>query len=392
MITSRCLTQVREKKINGKYLNKLLDPVINKIGKDKVLYIENPITPIYPATKVSTRRIVSLDFLNVMSAVLLLFRFSTPVIKNRSILMAIQTEYGLNIDDVKLIQFADAQCLVYKWLFAKIRPRALLLSDYSAYLPAIKAAKQLSIPVVEYQHGAIGRMHPLYNLDIRVDETYFPDRLVAFGKKEIRTFENAYFIEPQRVHPAGSYYIEYVKRQPKVDKFLLEKQKCYKMSVGVSLAWTTQKHTIDFIRVAAEIDKAILYVLIPRTLNEKHLCGLQFPDNVTISRDKDFYQIMLYTDFHSTVYSSCALEAPSFGVQNVLININGLSRQYYGDVLDDPRTTQYADTPEQYVTMLNEFIRIDRDTVCDLNKEIISMGYDDNTDRFIAQYLGARPV
>jgi hypothetical protein len=252
-------------------------------------------------------------------------------------------------------------------------------------LSAVKAAKALRIPVIEFQHGWIGKEHPAYNVHIKLDKYCFPDYLLVFGKKDIEVFENSLFIKPENVFPIGSFYIEYIKRNHKKDSALVERICNYRKSVGISLADITEQHTIDFIRQAALIDGGILYILIPRTYSVEHHGSLSLPENVVVIEDKNFHETMLYVDFHATELSSCALEAPSLGVQNIFINIDNLSRQYFGTILDDMRVTLYADTPEDFVRVINSFKKLDRTTLYKLNEDIIATDYDANIRKFMAR-------
>jgi hypothetical protein len=83
---------------------------------------------------------------------------------------------------------------------------------------------------------------------------------------------------------------------------------------------------------------------------------------------------MMYVDYHSTVYSTCALEAPSFGVQNIMININDLSRKTFRASLVD-RTTKYADTPEEYLNLIRSMDKLDEEIVYYLNEDVIMPNY-----------------
>ena len=94
----------------------------------------------------------------------------------------------------------------------------------------------------------------------------------------------------------------------------------------------------------------------------------------------------MYVDFHSTVYSTCALEAPSFGAQNIMININNLSRKIFEASLID-RITKYADTPEEYLSLIRSMDKLDRETVYYLNEDIIMPNYRNNLKDALSQIL-----
>ena len=370
--------------VNGKYLNKLLDPFIDELGRDRVLYVETPAHVMYPVRKGYTKRVVFRHLPELSAVILTKLLRKKCIIQNKWVLDSIQKEYDLEINDVSRVKYFKAQKIVFNLIFRKIKPKAILLSCYYGHnQAAIKAARDIGIAVIEFQHGTISKEDPAYNVNIELDKTFFPDYLLVFGRRELETFDNSRFIEPQNVRPIGSFYLEYIKKNYQLERNLVELLKEYKASVGVTLEWTMQKRVIEFIRKAANLDRAILYLLIPRWPKERYYLALGLPDNVMIVTDKNFYELMMYVDFHSTVYSTCALEAPSLGVQNILINIDGLSNRYYGKVLTDSGVTRYVETPEEFVKTVNTFERLSRDTISKFNEDIFAINYTNNIQRLL---------
>jgi hypothetical protein len=160
----------------------------------------------------------------------------------------------------------------------------------------------------------------------------------------------------------------------------------YSISVGITLQNTVENQTIDFVRETAILDSSILFILIPRKPVTIDYSKLDIPDNVLVIADRDFYELMMYVDYHSTVYSTCALEAPSFGVQNIMINIKNLSRKYFETSLID-RITKYADTPEEYLNLIRSMDKLDKETVYYLNEDIIMPNYRKNLKDALSQVL-----
>jgi len=199
----------------------------------------------------------------------------------------------------------------------------------------------------------------------------------------LQTFGNSRFIEPEHVYPLGSFYIEYVKTGHTADNHLVQRLKDHRVSIGVTLASTTESRLIEFVCQAAVLDRNICYLLIPRHPQEEHHSSLELPDNVMIVKDQNFYELMMLVDFHATVYSTCAIEAPSLGVQNILINIDGLSKRFYGDVLNDSRVTRFVDTPEEFVSTANSFEKVDRDSLAKLNEDLIAVNYEKNIEELL---------
>lgn len=370
--------------INGKYLNKLLDPVIDKLGRGRVLYIEIPAPSLYPIASIYTNKVVCYDVLVVLTMIAEAFTLRRYKIKNELILRNINKEYDLSVDYLKVIKRFYARRMVFSLLFHMKKPKVVLLSCYYGLLEsAIRAAKDSGAEVIEFQHGFIGREHPEYNVYAELDKGCFPDYLAVFGKGELETFSNSRFIQPQHVYPVGSFYIEYVKTSHIPNKNLVQRLKNYKVSIGITLASITESRVIEFVCQAAALDRDICYLLIPRYPQGEHYSSFELPGNVMIVKDENFYELMTLADFHATVFSTCAIEAPSLGVQNILINIDGLSKRFYGNILNDSRVTRFADTPQEFVSIANGFEKLDRDTIVKLNEDLIAVDYERNIQGLI---------
>lgn len=372
------------KPISGKYFNRLLDPIIDKLGRGKVLYIEIPAPSLYPIASVYTNKVVCYDLLELLAMIVETFTLRRYKIENESILENINKDYDLSLDYLRVIKRFYARRTVFSWLFRMSKPKVVLLSCYYGLLQsAIRAAKEYGAEVIEFQHGSIGEEHPAYNVHADLDKGSFPDYLAVFGKKELETFTNSRFIQPQHVYPVGSFYIEYVKTDHMPSKNLVQRLKNYKVSIGVTLASTTESRLIEFVCQAAVLDRNICYLLIPRHPQEEHYSSFELPDNVMIVKDENFYGLMMLADFHATVYSTCAIEAPSLGVQNILINVDGLAKRFYGNVLNDSRVTRFADTPEEFVSIANSFEKLDRDTLAKLDEDLIAVNYERNIQELL---------
>ena len=379
--------------IDGKYFNRFLDPIVDEIGPDRVLWIEEapPPRPPYNAEELHTRCVVSGSVLtrcgmHAMQARRWFRRGYTVV--NRGLLDEIAADLGLDINATALIETYQVRRKVFTWFLRIMRPRALLLTCYyGGRHPAVKAAKSLGIKVVEVQHGVIGTEHPAYNVYRDIDRSCFPDHLLVFGSRELETFDNPRFIDPANVHPVGSFYLDYIRDNCRPDRQLSEHLSGYEKVVGVTLQWTSERRLISFVCEAAQLDPDIFYMLIPRQPQEEKYANMVLPQNVEVIRDKNFYELMAYCCFHSTVNSTCALEAPALGVQNILVDIDGAARAYYAKVLRDERVTRFANSPRGYVDIIRDFARLDREAVCKLHEGFFAPNYLENIRSFVKTHL-----
>lgn len=381
------------RQISGRRVDPFLDPVIKEIGSDKVLFIELPEQISFFSSRQSfTKHIVYVNLLRIIAGMhyrLKLIFCKKPKINRNDILDNIGLYLGVNVNPIGIILSHQSKLFVYNLLFKLMRPKAILLIDYYSpeWISAVKAANNLGIKVIEVQHGLIGKEHPAYNLGCKLDKSYFPDHLLVFGNKELETFSNSYFIKINNVHPVGSFLINYYRTEYKSDPGLLEQYSVYHVVIGITLQWVFDNRLINFICKAAELDDHILYILIPRRPEDDKYSARVLPDNVKIERIKNFYELMSYVDFHSTVNSTCALEAPALGVQNILVNIDKQAEIVYGKILSDERINRFVNSPEECVNTIRTFPKLDRESICGLSEYSFAQHYTDNIHNFVTEYL-----
>jgi hypothetical protein len=107
------------------------------------------------------------------------------------------------------------------------------------------------------------------------------------------------------------------------------------------------------------------------------------PSNIRIVTDPNFYELMKYVDIHVTAYSSCAIEAPSMGVRNLLINIGGYAKSYYGHILRDEIVTRYVETPRELVDEIMRLPPVDKKGIIEANAALITPRYRNNLLKYL---------
>lgn len=375
------------KKIEGRYYNKLVDPIIDIIGRDKVFCIEKPNPDFCQDKLMHTRHYASYDMLHIFTYILRYFIgiiFKHKKICGAEILNRIQLDYDIKLDNRKEIYNFISSSLILKLILLIYSPKAVFVTDHSSYMSLVKSARDLGIIVVEIQHGVIVKYNPAYNFIRAFDKRYYPNCLLSFG--DVKRYCTG-FNQITSIYPVGSFYIEHIREIHKHDEVLLSLKARYSKIVAITLQWTVEHETLEFIVKAAKLDSRFCYLLIfrytARPVKYKEYSEAFFPSNIIVIRDKNFYELMNYVDFHSTVYSTCAIEAPSLGVQNVMINISNLSKQFYWDILYEERVTRYANNPEEYVRIIDSFEKIDKNELIQLNEPNFKPGYKENIVNFL---------
>lgn len=97
---------------------------------------------------------------------------------------------------------------MYEYILNKIDPDAVLLTvGYDTRRLLIRACNELSIPVIEYQHGIITQHHLGYSYPEKVQNITFPDYLFTWGEFWSENFESP--ISEDQILPVGYPHYEY---------------------------------------------------------------------------------------------------------------------------------------------------------------------------------------
>ncbi|GKU26922.1 hypothetical protein CFB3_36800 [Clostridium folliculivorans] len=284
-----------------------------------------------------------------------------------SILDEIERSYGVRVDYISIINNFFKYVEVFDDFLKTKQCKAVFVNCYYNLMhqALIFSAHKNNIKVVEFQHGIINSNHYAYNIFKPIGKDVFSDYIFVFGDYVKDIISNNY-IESNNIYSIGNYYIEDVirdsKENDKVIRYFSKIRNEYRKIVVVTSQITIEEKLIDFIKTAAASDNEILYMFIPRYFN-KDFSKYNFPQNVIIEENIDFYHSVGYCDLHLTVYSTCAIEALSFGTPNILINIDNLSEDNLRDLLTESEYTRYVNEPYELVKAINDTAIVNKDDV-----------------------------
>ena len=152
----------------------------------------------------------------------------------------------------------------------------------------------------------------------------------------------------------------------------------YKIETGISVS--------TFIELAERNPNIAFYFKRRRTRLEEYLNKFKFPKNVFFEKDRSIYELIRDCDIHLTAYSSCALEAPSLGVRNILYNHNDKAKQYYLDKL--PEGSLNLSYFKIHLALNNFLLKnVPQDYVKQSNNHNIKSDYSNNIDSFIENHI-----
>lgn len=380
-------SDTKERKLIGEvFTDKSMDYIAEVLPQ--TIIFELPLPAHYPRNKVPTRYITSKYIFYLLEQVYMRLFLRNSPIKNENVIHAILKDYSIEIDYRAIVKKHLAQYYIMKWFLKFHKPKAFFMSCYYTNMGRIKAIKEIGIKVVEIQHGVINRSHFAYNIHKSLDQEFFPNYLFTFGLREKDVFVNSnFFIDPNNVIPVGHLYIDYINETYSGNDSFIKLKSQYKYTVTVSgQNHYTESDLMEFLTHAALLDENILFVFVPRDHTFRKN-AYKFSENLVIVNDLNCYELISMSDFHSTVFSTCALEAPSLGVQNILININGLSRLHFGAVLNNSEITRYINTPEEYISTIHSFSKMDKNKIRETNSSIILPGYKNNINKALNQLI-----
>lgn len=368
-------------KMNNKLYDKYCDGIYGYYNP-KILFIESWSKPAhYEKNQIATKRIISGDLLLFLSK---LFFTKDIYIENGKIIREIEEEFRIHLNYKKQVK-SFLQCVKLLDFFLKIyKPQKIFLSCYYSifHQALIYVAHKYNIKVVEIQHGIINKAHPAYNVFTNLDKSFFPDYLFVFGDYVKGVFdENNYFIKRDNILAVGSMYMDYINNEYEPLKETVQMfsdfRKKYKKIVAISSQWVVEDKLIDFLKKSVSLSKDILYIFVPRDVN-KDYSSASFPDNIIILKDLNVYQIVKEVDIHSTLQSTCALEAPVLGVPNVLINIDNFAKKCYLNILTNQDVTRFVDTEEEFVNMILSWDTKTKEEIMSLHSNFYKKNYEKN--------------
>jgi hypothetical protein len=366
-----------QRKINGSfYVDKSVEKIAESLGKS--LMIEHPVINHVRRKKLKNKNVTSKSFFFLLTYLCSKF-VKEEIIENESLLQKILSEYEIQIDYKALIKRNRAQYKATQLLAKWFKPKVVFVVCYYTHTGLIKALKEHNIKVVEIQHGLINNSHVAYTVSSKIDTVYFPDYLLTYGNNELSIFnENNFFIDPKCVIPVGHQYLDYISNSNIMDHAFQEMISGFDKIVCV----TGQNHYIeskllDFLIESAQLNPNIVYIYVPRHITNDY-SNYSFPSNIKFANWLNCYEIIIQSNIHATVFSTCAIESLSLGVPNILIDIDSLSTKHLLPLLGENKANSYVETTHDFVQNIENMTYLSKEEIIRLNSANIIPDYNKN--------------
>ncbi|HOY39445.1 MAG: hypothetical protein KBB11_00025 [Bacteroidales bacterium] len=346
------------------------------------LFAESP-SPLHSKrSQIPTKNIMSKSWFHVFE--MMISVFFRPRWKGNDILHQILQESGQQLEYRSIAKRYLAQYKIMKFLIKHKKIKALFLITSYTNMGYVKACRDSSIPVVEMQHGVINASHYAYNVAVDIDAHNYPDYLLTWGNFEKHIFsEKNFFIQQDNVYPVGHFYLDYINSRNNTDEVLQQKLSGYKLTLAFTAQDAFEEKVLPLIIELAQRKPEWAIVYIPRRKTEDQYPTL--PCNIIFASHLNCYQIIAQTDWHITVSSTCALEAPAIGKPNVLLNFENRSQLFFGATFSGKTHTRFVRDIDELITSLeNDFIP-NRSTIIDESNELFAADFKNNVINFISQ-------
>lgn len=379
-------SQINRLNIKGVYYDRIFDYPATQFKKP--LFIELTTSKHYKRNKVFSKYIVSRSLLILMEKIYALF-----VSVDRSNLEEynrISSDYNIDVNPSYGIKKMVSQHAVMKFLLKFTKPKYVFVAPMYTCYGYIKAFKKYNIKVIEIQHGVINNEHFGYNLNVDFDNSYFADYLLTFGEQEKFVFKgDNRVLNSKQVIPIGNFYLDHIKENYTPNKTIEDLKHVYKYTFTVSLQELEVPLKIipELIKVANN-NSDLLFILKPRKKDKLYYeSNYNLPKNIVVIEDINVYQLILDSDFHITVYSTCALEAPALGKMNILFNIENKSNIIFGSTLKDNGTSIFVNNSNEFEEVISKLKKTDESIVMNNNKSIIYSNYKERVKKVFDEIL-----
>lgn len=271
-------------------------------------------------------------------------------------LQEINEYYEISFDWRKTMLNFFATYLVFHFLFNIYKPKQIYVNCSYCYFhqPIIYAAKKNNINTIELQHGIILN-HEAYNIPMDVGKETYPNEIWVFGdyvKKEI----SANFCYYDGITSIGNFFLKYIYQSTLANEDIQtlynEYRKKFSLVVSVSEQIGFNNVIYAFIKEVANKNPDVLFVLMPR--KPRNIAD-EFKNFKNITENRfTTHENMIYSNIHTTMHSTTAFESWYFGIPVIFMNIENISKTYFGELLENDRKEffQFADAPQDFCKFL----------------------------------------
>lgn len=316
------------------------DEILNNLDYSYYVF-EQPILEKH-FTPVTTKNLKYLDYLNYKIAInvefnrkILRFRFSKADLDNIcTILNRIEKLFEVNLNKTKILKALKIAYLSYKptrryynKLLEKINPKIIieLVSYGRDRLIINELASEKGIPVIELQHGTMGKYHIAYNFAEKIKLPTFPDYIFVFG--QFWKDNTRLPIQDDKVKVVGwSYFQQKVNEYENSGSIKGDSKKTILFISQGTIGKALSKIAIEVFKKLNKEKFRIIYKLHP---GEYDRWEDEYPWLVTANfevidhNNKDMHHYFAQSDIQVGVASTALFEGLGYGLKTIVVKLQG---------------------------------------------------------------------
>lgn len=319
----------RKETPGGIYEDPFTDELAAELGRRRATILERPIRRGHAGP--TPFRVWFADLRDIIAVILRLFvpsRLPKAVARMAQQVEAyLQAALGQDISIEPIVQRAYYSLIrsriASRWMLRWLRPGAILMVCSYGQEGLVLAAKDLSIPTVEIQHGVITQHHLGYSFPGESEKLSFPDYLWLFGDfwRDINDFP----IREKNLAVLGYPYFDRLRKGLKVT--------AQKQIVFVSQGTIGRELSLFAVKNAAFLTQEwkIVYKLHPGevanwTKRYPWLLEASKAGAVTVLEgdSPSLYELFAASQWQVGVYSTAIFEGLALGCKAILLNLPGI--------------------------------------------------------------------
>jgi hypothetical protein len=363
--------------VEGKYYDKLFDYIGNN-SKKKTLLIELRLFNKFPKKQVASKYVISKSLFILIEEVYARFLIGKIEIENEFLIPELEKklECSVSVKEITRKYLAQYRMMQF-WLKILPKPKVVYLTVSYSNFGYIRAFKEKGIKVIEMQHGLIGLGHYAYYYRKNFEAIQFPDEIGVFGEREVEFFKQDTEFPVKKATPIGRYVLDFYKENS------IENTRIKLICISLQDGDLGEKLIEFLLKANSFLKKEYKFIIQPRRTSEGHYRDLfELPDNYSFST-QSIYQTIAETDVHITIFSTTAVEALSIGKPNILVNIEGKSKEFLGEMLNENEFTNFVDTEHEFCSVLDNLKVISNDVIALSNNLNIKSDYKKNMNTLI---------
>jgi hypothetical protein len=211
---------------------------------------------------------------------------------------------------------------IYKNILQKSNPKEIYVVVGYGRAELIKAAKDLNIKIIEFQHGTFSKYHLGYSYpNYKKELDYFPDEFWVWNEYWRNLIDFPISKDNVKIYP-----FRYLEIEKQKYKNIQKKENQMVVLCQGGLTDRMAKKILDNYKEFSKFN--IIFKLHPEEYGRSHLyknlSTLKQKLNIDIVEDVDLYKLLAESEYQSGVFSTALYEGIEFNCKTILFNLPGI--------------------------------------------------------------------